>query len=91
MDLTAVVPRLGLQEAIARSPGEREHPLEHQVLDIPPVGQGHALRQPVRTAVAIVPLGAWFGRWISEKINPTSFERFILVLLTISALLLIFT
>lgn len=39
----------------------------------------------------MVPLGAWFGRWISEKINPQSFERFVLVLLIVSALILIFT
>ncbi len=41
--------------------------------------------------VPLVPLGAWFGRWVSEKIDPKSFERFILVLLTISALILIVT
>jgi uncharacterized protein len=37
----------------------------------------------------MVPLGAWFGRWISEKIDPKSFEVFVLVLLVISALILI--
>lgn len=39
----------------------------------------------------MVPLGAWFGRWVSEKIDPMSFERFILILLIISALFLILT
>ncbi len=39
----------------------------------------------------MVPLGAWFGRWISEKIEPKSFEVFVLVLLIVSALVLIFS
>jgi uncharacterized membrane protein YfcA len=45
----------------------------------------------VAWVVLIVPLGAWFGRWISEKIDPKSFERFILVLLIALAVFLILT
>jgi len=39
----------------------------------------------------LVPLGAWFGRWFVSKVNKQIFERVIIVLLVISALLLIFT
>jgi uncharacterized membrane protein YfcA len=45
----------------------------------------------VTWVVLIVPLGAWLGRWISEKIAPKSFERFILILLIVSAMFLIVT
>jgi uncharacterized membrane protein YfcA len=39
----------------------------------------------------LVPAGALFGRWISDKFDRQGFERLILILLTVSALVLIFT
>jgi len=39
----------------------------------------------------LVPLGALFGRWISGKFEKKSFERLIMVLLSITALWLIFS
>jgi uncharacterized protein len=38
----------------------------------------------------LVPLGAWFGRWFVGRVNKKGFERVIIVLLVISALILIF-
>jgi uncharacterized membrane protein YfcA len=48
------------------------------------------LRQ-IAWLLPLVPLGAFLGRLISRKIDPKSFEQFILVLLIVAALLLIFT
>lgn len=39
----------------------------------------------------LVPLGAWFGRWFVGKVDRQSFERVILILLIVSALILLFT
>lgn len=38
----------------------------------------------------LVPLGAFFGRWISDRVNQRTFEQIIIGLLAVIALLLIF-
>jgi uncharacterized membrane protein YfcA len=39
--------------------------------------------------VPLVPLGAWVGRWMVERVEQRIFERVMLVLLVISALTLL--
>jgi uncharacterized membrane protein YfcA len=38
----------------------------------------------------ILPLGVWIGKYAGERIDKTAFERLVVVLLVVTALLLIF-
>jgi uncharacterized membrane protein YfcA len=38
----------------------------------------------------VVPLGVWAGKWTAARVDKATFEKIIVVLLIISALLLIF-
>jgi uncharacterized membrane protein YfcA len=55
-----------------------------QVFDFPRLWQ-------ITWLLPLVPLGVWSGRWAAGKVNKRIFEKVIVGLLTITALLLIFT
>jgi uncharacterized membrane protein YfcA len=41
--------------------------------------------------IPIIPLGAWFGRWMASRISRKVFDAIMVTLLALAALLLIFT
>lgn len=55
-----------------------------QVFDLPRLWQ-------IVWLLPLVPLGVWSGRWAASKVDKRAFERVIVALLAMTALLLIFT
>jgi uncharacterized membrane protein YfcA len=50
-----------------------------------------ALLQQLLWLLPMVPMGVWTGRWLVERVSKELFDRIILVLLILSALLLLLT
>lgn len=50
-----------------------------------------ALLRQIVWLLPLVPLGVWTGKWAATRVDKATFDRIIVVLLIVSALLLIFT